>query len=333
MHSVKTRLSRRVFPAAVAMAAAMAFRPAVAQTPSPALLVLNKEGSLVTVDPATRKVVASVPTGDTPHEVAASTDGKLAFVANYGGSTPGNSISVIDLASHKELRRVDLGSLRRPHGLAFAGGKLYFTAEVNKLIGRYDPAANQIDWLLGTGQATTHMIYVTPDLKQIYTANIGSDSITIIEAAGVQNWNETVIPVGRGPEGFDVTPDGRQLWAAHSRDGGVSVIDIPTKRVVRTFGVQTKRSNRLKFTPDGRLALISDLDAGDLVVIERDTLKEIKRMKLGRNPAGILATPDSARAYVAVTGDNEVAEIDLKTLELAARIRTGTGPDGMAWVK
>jgi YVTN family beta-propeller protein len=56
-------------------------------------------------------------------------------------------------------------------------------------------------------------------------------------------------------------------------------------------------------------------------------------MKLGHNPAGILITPDSARAYVAVTGDNEVAEIDLKTLELAARIKTGTGPDGMAWVK
>jgi DNA-binding beta-propeller fold protein YncE len=306
---------------------------AAAQVPSPALLVLNKEGSLAIVDPASRKVLGAVRTGDTPHEVAASSDGQLAFVANYGGSTPGNTISAIDLAARKELRRVDLGSLRRPHGLAFAGGKLYFTAEVNKLIGRYDPAANRIDWLLGTGQSTTHMIMVSPDLIRIYTANIGSDSITIIEAAGVENWNETAIPVGKGPEGFDVSPDGKQLWAAHSRDGGVSVIDIHAKRVVRTFSVQTRRSNRLKFTPDGRLVLISDLDAGELLVLERDTCKELKRMKLGHNPAGILITPDSARAYVAVTGDNEVAEIDLKTLELAARIKTGTGPDGMAWVK
>jgi YVTN family beta-propeller protein len=306
---------------------------AAAQAPSPALLVLNKEGLLAIIDPASRKVVGSIRTGDSPHEVAVSSDGRLAFAANYGGSTPGNSISVIDLAARKELRRVDLGSLRRPHGLAFAGGKLYFTAEVNRLIGRYDPATNQIDWLLGTGQSTTHMIMVSPDLKQIYTANIGSDSITIIEAAGVENWNETTIPVGKGPEGLDVSPDGKQLWVAHSRDGGVSVIDLYTKRVVRTFGVQTKRSNRLKFTPDGRLVLISDLDAGELLVLERDTRKEIKRIKVGHNPAGILITPDSARAYVAVTGDNHVAEIDLKTLELVARIKTGTGPDGMAWVK
>ncbi|MGO9257497.1 MAG: YncE family protein [Bryobacteraceae bacterium] len=254
-------------------------------------------------------------------------DGQLAFVANYGGSTPGNSISVIGLAARKELRRVDLGSLRRPHGLAFAGGKLYFTAEVNKLIGRHDPAANRIDWLLGTGQSTTHMIMVSPDLTRIYTTNIGSDSINI-EAAGDQNWNETAIPVGKGPEGFDVSPDGKQLWAAHSRDGGVSVIDIHTQRVVRTFSVETRRSNRLKFTPDGRLVLISDLDAGELLVLERDTCKELKRMNLGHNPAGILITPDSARAYVAVTGDNEVAEIDLKTQDLAGRIKTGTGRTG-----
>ena len=305
---------------------------AAADTPSPALLVLNKEGSLAIVDPATRKVVASVRTGDMPHETVASTDGKLAFVSNYGGdNTPGNSISVIDLVAQRELHRVDLGVLRSPHGLAYAGGKLYFTAEANKIIGRYDPVANQVDWLLGTGQNTTHMIAVAPDLATIFTANIGSDSISVFERTGSQTWNQTVIPVGKGPEGFDISPDGKELWAAHSRDGGVSVIDITTRRVTQTFRVQTKRSNRLKFTPDGQFVLISDLDAGDLVVLQRTTRKELKRMNLGHQPAGILITPDGARAYVAVTGDDNVAVIDLKTLELQARIQTGTGPDGMAW--
>ena len=316
--------------AAISLAAAAA----AAQIPSPALLVLNKEGTLATIDPATRKVVGLVRTGESPHEVVASSDGKLAFVSNYGtGSAPGNTISVIDLAEQKEIHRVDLGTLRRPHGLAFSGGKLYFTAEANKIIGRYDPSANQIDWLLGTGQNTTHMVELSSDGSVIFTANIGSDSISMIEPAGVMNWNETVIPVGKGPEGFDITPDGKQLWAANSRSGNVSVIDIPTKRVIHTFGVQTKRSNRLKFSPDGRLVLISDLDAGDVLILERETRKELKRMKLGKQPAGILITPDSARAYVAVTGDDYVAVIDLKTLDLADRVQSGTGPDGMAWVK
>jgi YVTN family beta-propeller protein len=313
-------------------AVVLAATAAAAQAPSPALLVVNKEGSLAIVDPASRKLVATVRTGDTPHEVAVSANGRLAFVSNYGGAAPGNTISVIDLAARMEVRRVDLGPLRRPHGLAFAGGKLYFTAEMNRLIGRYDPAADRIDFLLGTGQATTHMIMVSPDLNHIYTANIGSDSISVIDADGVQNWREKVIPVGLGPEGFDISPDGKQLWAADSRDGGMSIIDLYSRRVVRTFHLGTKRSNRLKFTPDGRLVLISDLDAGELVVLERETLNEVKRMKLGHNPAGILITPDSTRAYVAVTGDNDVAEIDLRGLELKALIKTGAGPDGMAWV-
>jgi YVTN family beta-propeller protein len=304
-----------------------------AETPSPALLVLNKEeATLSIVDPSTLKVVGHAATGEGPHEVAASSDGKLAFVGNYGGQTPGGTISVIDLIGQKETRRVDLGSLRRPHGMFFADGKVYFTAEVNKLIGRYDPAANQVDWLLGTGQNTTHMVIVSKDGSKLFTANIGSDSISIIERTGTGGWNETVVPVGKGPEGIDVSPDGAQIWTTHSRDGGVSIIDIASKKVIQTLQLGTKRSNRLKFTPDGKLVLISDLDGGELVVLDASTKREIKRMKLGRSPEGILIAPDGERAFVAVNGDNYVAVLNLKTLEVTGRISMSS-PDGMAWAE
>ena len=271
--------------------------------------------------------------GDTPHEAVASDDGKLAFASNYGGATPGNSISVIDLAAQKELHRVDLGPLRRPHGLAYADGKLYFTCETNKIIGRYDPATNTVDWLLGTGQTGTHMVELSKDRRQIYrlpisAATASASSTAPAQSIGSRPWSRW----GKGPEGFDITPDGKELWVAHSRDGGVSIITLSNKSVAHTFSVQTKRSNRLKFTPDGRLVLISDLDAGELVVLEHATRKQLKRIPLGKQPAGILITPDSSRAYVAVTGDNNVAVIDLKSLELVDRIQTGTGPDGMAWI-
>jgi len=303
-----------------------------ADIPSPALLVLNKEGSLAIVDPASRQVIARVKTGDSPHETAASTDGMLAFVSNYGtAQQPGNSLSVISLPARDELHRVDLGPLRRPHGLYFASGKLYFTCEQNKVIGRYDPSSNQVDWILGTGQGTTHMVMLSKDENLIFTSNISGDSISIFNRSGALDWTQTVVPVGKGPEGFDISPDGAELWAANSRDGSISVIDIASKRVTHTFSVQTKRSNRLKFTPDGKLVLISDLDAGDLLILERATRKELKRMPVGRQPAGILVEPGGARAYVAVTGDNNVAAIGLKKLELEARIQTGNGPDGMAW--
>lgn len=327
MNSKWARLALVVFVLAAGRASS--------QTPSPALLVLNKEeNSLAIVNPSSGKVAGRVPTGEGPHEIAVSADGKFAFVGNYGKQTPGSTISVIDVAAQKELRRVDLGTLRRPHGITVADGKVYFTAELNKLIARYDPASNQIDWLLGTGQNSTHMVMVSKDMNQIYTANIGSDSITVMDrVAGPQAWNETVIPVGKGPEAIDLTPDGKQLWTAHSRDGGVSIIDLAAKKVVQTFNVGTKRSNRLKFTPDGKLVLISDLEGGELVVLDAAARKEIKRIKMGRTPEGVLIVPDGSRAYVGVAGDNNVAVIDLKTLEVTGHIATGAGPDGMAWAQ
>jgi streptogramin lyase len=260
-------------------------------------------------------------------------EGRFAYVGNYGsGQQPGQTISIVDLAARKEVRRFDLGALRRPHGIAFAAGKVYFTAEANRLIGRLDPQSNQIDWLMGTGQAGTHMVLPNSDASRLVTANIGSDSITVFEhVEGPAGWNATVIPVGKGPEGLDVSPDGRQLWTAHSGDGGVSIIDLAGKKVIDRFDAGTKRSNRIKFTPDGKYVFISDLAAGELLIFDTATKKEVKRLKLGRMVEGILMARDGARAYVAVAGENHIAVIDIAKLEVLSKIQTGAGPDGMAW--
>ena len=302
-------------------------------TPTPVLLVLNKaENSLAILDPATQNVVARIPTGEGPHEVAASSDGKLAVVTNYGAKDPGHSLSVIDLTTQKEIHRLDLGPLGRPHGILFADGKFYFTAELNKLIARYDPATNQLDWLLGIGQNRTHMLVRTKYLNEIFTSNVDSGTVTAIEkSTDPSGWKETNIPVGKAVEGIDISPDDKEIWAANAGDGTVSIIDTATSKVTQTIDVRTKHSNRLKFTPDGKLALISDPATDELVIVDTATRKITKMLNVGRNPGGILIVPDGSRAYVALAGDNAVAAIDLHTLELSGKIPTGQGPDGLAW--
>jgi len=156
---------------------------ALAQNPSATLLVLAKSDNTVAiVDPATLQVMARIASGPDPHEIIASDDGKLAYISNYGGLDSSlNTISVVDLVARKALPPIDLGALRSTHGLAFAGGKLYFTAETNKVIGRYDLASQRVDWILGTGQDRTHMIAVSKDLDQIVTSNVNSGTISMIE--------------------------------------------------------------------------------------------------------------------------------------------------------
>ena len=309
---------------------------AAAQSPSPALLVLEKnDRSLAIVDPGTLEVVGRVPAGEDPHEVVASEDGKYAYISNYGAfQTPQHTLSIADLSAQKALPAVDLGALRAPHGLQLANGKVFFTAEGSKVIGRYDPATNRVDWTLGIGQNRTHMLVVSRDESRIFTSNVNSDTISILDRdknGDVSGWVETPISVGKGPEGFDVSPDGKEIWAANSHDGTLSIIDVGTRKVTETLDLHTKQANRVKFTPDGKLVLISDLQAGELVILDASARKETKRLKLGHGAAGILVIPDGSKAYVAVSPDSQIAVIDLKTLSVTGKIETGKGPDGMAW--
>ncbi len=309
---------------------------ALAQTRSPALLVLEKsDKSLAIVDPTTLKITARIPAGEDPHEIVASEDGKFAYISNYGAlQNPQHTLTAVDLTVQKPLPIIDLGSLRAPHGLQMIHGKVYFTAEGSKAIGRYDPATHTIDWTLGLGQNRTHMLVVAADESRIFTSNVNGDSVSILDRdakADVSGWRQTTIQVGKGPEGFDVSPDGKELWAANSQDGTVSIVDITNRKVIQTIDVHTKHSNRLQLTPDGKLVLISDLGSGDLVIVDAAQRKEVKRINLGHGVAGILILPDGSRAYVAVSTDNNVAVVDLKTLSVTGRIQTGKGPDGLAW--
>jgi YVTN family beta-propeller protein len=307
---------------------------ALASSAAAQLLVLNKEGNVAVVDPASGKVLGRGPTGDGPHEVVSTTDGKFAVASNYGtGQAPGHTLSVIDLATYREVHRVDLSPETRPHGLFAAEGKVYFTCEGSKTIGAYDPATNRVDWILGTGQDGTHMIELSRDGRMIFTSNIGSGTISIFELSGSPaDWHQSVVKVGRGSEGFDVSPDGKELWAANAGDGTVSVIDIAARKVTDTFPVESKRSNRLKFTPDGKRALISDVTTGNLLVIDVASRQEIKRIKVGTGIAGILVSSDGSKAYIGATPDNYVGVVDLSTLKMTGKISTGKGPDGMDWV-
>jgi YVTN family beta-propeller protein len=333
---------------------------AVAQSPpTRSLLALSKRNhTLAIVDPNTLRVIARAPVGPDPHEVIASSDGKTAYVSIYGGGRY-HALSVIDLVGQKALPDIDTGALNGPHGLAFLGGKLWFTAEGAKAIATYDPVSSKIDWIMGTGQNRTHMIYVTPDQKQIYTTNVSSATVSILEKVALPpmgpppgmrppqgsqhpqpppggnqpriDWNETVIPVGKGDEGFDVSPDGRELWTANAQDGTLSVIDLATRTVTATLDAKTFGANRLKFTPHGNLVLISRLGDGDLVIYDARSRKEFKRVPIGHGAAGILMDRDGNRAFISCGPDNYIAVLDLKALQVTSHIDVGGEPDGLAW--
>ncbi|HEX8250229.1 MAG TPA: YncE family protein [Pyrinomonadaceae bacterium] len=305
----------------------------IGQTTKTVLVTLNKteKGSLTIIDPKDMKVVGSVATGDYPHEVVLSADGKTAFVANYGQQTPGSSLSVIDLEAKKEIRRVDLTPLLRPHGLVEMGGKIYFTSETSRTIGRYDPATNRVDWLMGTGQNGSHMIVVTPDQKRMYTANIGSDSVTAFEFQNVPPAASKIthIAVGKQPEAIDVSPDGKEVWVGLNAEGAIDIVDTTTNKFKEKVKLG-ERPYRVKFTPDGKYVFATMPNTKEIIVLEAATRKETRRIKLESVPLGIVFSKDAKLAFVSAVENDFVLKIDLEKYEVLGKAASGLAPDGVA---
>lgn len=328
-------------------AALMATAPlAHAQMQPKLLLILSKTDHVLEMrDPDSFKILARVPVGPDPHEIEVSPDGRTAYVSNTGYGAF-HEIDVIDLVAGKARASIDTAPLLGPHGLQFVQGRLWFTAQGSKALGRYDPAAGKVDWMMGTGQDTTHLLYVSPDARHIQATNSGSGTVSVFDQrmvapampptgvmpAGAKprlDWVQTVVPVGAGAEGFDVSRDDRELWTIRP-DGMLVIVDVAAAKVVATIDTGMQGGHRLKFTPDGARVMVVSVKTGALAVYDARSRAVVKTMTTGRG-AGLSMDAIGNRAFVSCTPDGFVAVIDLATLRETARLPVAR-PDGIAVV-
>lgn len=292
--------------------------------------MLNKHDNTMSfVDPAALKPFATIPTGPNPHEIVVSKDQRFAYLSNY--APPGNTVSVIDLAERRHVQQISTGDYNRIHGAAMApdGLHAYFTAGQTGYVVEVDTQSNQVARGIPTQGKISHMVIVSPDGARLYTANIETQNVSVIDAASGNLLAQ--IPCDKGCEGMAFTPDGKYLWAANQEAGSISVIDLATNTVVETFPCPGMPV-RIKFTPDGKLALVpSWTEQGELVVIDAASRKEVKRIPVGAQAIGIELSPDGTRAFVGCERLDGVHVIDMATLTVVGKIHTGNGSDAMAW--
>jgi YVTN family beta-propeller protein len=335
---------------AVALAAPVQERAPepVAPPLSGTLLVLNKsDATLDLVDAETGRRFHTSPTGNGPHEVAVSPDGKLAVVCDYGEQVPGRTLTVLDLDAREVVRTIDLGEYRRPHGIEFEdAGHVIVPVEQAKAILRVDVAAGAVLAAFPTEQDASHMVVVEPVLRRAFVANIASGSVTAIDLAEGVLLKQ--IPTGAGAEGIALTPDGKEVWVGNRAADTLSVIDARSLEVLAELPCAAFPI-RVEITPDGRRALVSNANSGEVVAFDVATRAVLARVPMkveavatedrvfqqfGASPVpvGIQIDPKGRRAYVACTNADLVTEIDLATWTVVRRIATGRQPDGMAWV-
>jgi DNA-binding beta-propeller fold protein YncE len=325
----------------------LAIIPTAAHAQGALLVVTKQSHALAIVDGATLQVLARVPIGEDPHEVIVGPDRKTAYISNYGEGTL-HTLAVVDLPHQKPLPPIDLTPLRGPHGLTLHDETLWFTAEGSKALGTLNPATRQVETVLGTGQDKTHLVWVSKDGRKVVASNAGSGTMSVFDRIEVKpvtvpgapslpasytalGWRHTLIPVGKAAEGFAVSPDEQELWVGNE-DGTISIINLAAEKLEASLAADVRGANRLKFTTDGRLVLVTTHTGKDLVVIDAHTRKLLKRIPIEQHGAsGIQVQPDGTRAFVACPRDHYVAVVDLHQLRMVAKIDAGREPDGLAW--
>ena len=314
-------------PILAALLAAVAI-PASAQT----LVIGNKgEDTVSFVDLATGKERARVATARMPHEVAISPDGRRAAVVAYGG----NSIDVFDVATARRLERIDLGANRRPHGLVWlADNRLIATCEGSDTLAvvlANAPGAPDRVYAIPTAQKGSHMLAVHRG-DTAYVANIAAGTVSVIDLDGQRPVR--VIPAGKAPEGIALSPDGRQLWVADRDGAAVRLFNTTTLSQLAQVAVGPTPI-RVLVSPDGRSAVTSNYGDGTLSVIDTRTRKVSRTVRVSGGQAAaqvtILFARDGRRLFVAETGTDTVAEVDLSSGRVLRRLPAGDAGDGLGY--
>jgi DNA-binding beta-propeller fold protein YncE len=305
---------------------------------SPVLLAVNQgDATLGIVDPRAGKQVATIAEGAvTGHEVAASFDGKLAYVPIYGDSsvgdpgTDGKELVVIDIGSRKVVQRFDFGHGVRPHCVVMNpnDGLLYVTTELDRTITIIDPKTLKLVGTIPTGQDESHMLVISHDGRFGYTANVGPGTVSVLDLKARKL--VAVIPVSQTTQRISISVDDRMVFTADQTKPRLAVIDTATNKL-RTWIPLSAPGYGTAATRDGRWLLVATQSTSQVAVVDLQTLQVARTIDVPPAPHEILIPPGNDVAYVSCTKSGKIAAIGLSDWSIEKLIDAGNRVDGLGW--
>jgi DNA-binding beta-propeller fold protein YncE len=312
------------------------------------LAVANKaEATVSLIDLGSGNVVATLATGEGPHEIGISPDGRYALVTNYGTrDRGGNSLTLIDIPAAGVVKTIDLGDYGRPHGVEWLDDEsAAVTVEASKALIVVDVGREKVTQSIGTDQEISHMVALDPERGRAYTANIGSGSVTVLDLG--KGIRETNITTGDGAEGIAVSASGERIWVTNRGADTITILDADTLKPAGEIGSEGFPI-RATATPRGQV-LVTRARAGDLAIYDAANFEELRVVSFDLEsmdveerlfgdrfgdssvPIGVIADDKGDVAWVAHANADVITEIDLATGEITRMLRAGKEPDGMGF--
>src|SRR5256714_6538196 len=185
----------------------------------------------------------------------------------YTADQTSNTVSVIDPAENKLLGVIRLG----------------------------DPVPGALSPLY-KGQLLVHGLGYSPDGKTVAVVSVGSNSVTLIDAA--TNEVKSIVYVGRSPHEAFFTLNGRELWVTVRGENYVSVIDPVRMKETRRIEVANGPGMTM-FGPDGKYAFVCSSFTPELAVIDVASHKIVKRLpQVSPFSPNVAVTPENDEVWI-----------------------------------
>lgn len=226
------------------------------------------------LDTQTRSTVAVIPVTGYPHELSFSPDGRLMYAPSY-------SDHVVNEAG-SDGRTIDVIDMTSHAVLK--------------------------TWDLGR-PLRPHRILTGPDGTLFVSTELGR-SISIVDPGTGKLVGE--IPTGAFPSHmFVLTPDGKKIYTSNLTAGTISVLDVPSRKLLKVIPVSTELQ-RLVLSSDGRRLFVADRAGRQAVAVDTATDTVVQRSPLGGNPFSVALSPDGQWL---LTGEDDGSNGKLEVLD------------------
>jgi DNA-binding beta-propeller fold protein YncE len=284
--------------------------------------------------------------------------GGIAFIINSAGA----SVSVIDMATQQEVRRIP--TLREPHHLALspdgrslligdtAGNQVMFldpnTGDVQKRLPITDPyqlgfspdgrfltvnglARNQVDVY---DAATMHLLKrfpvvatpshlaYSPDSSTVFVSLQDSDKLAAFDLHSMTE--KWTVPIGKTPAGV-LWLNGRVLVADMGTDY-LAAVDPATGKVLEHIETG-KGAHQLFLSSDGKILWVNNRAGGTTVSLDSTTLKPIRTYQIPGGPDDLAFAPNG-KIWITQRWAEKVAVLDPVTGNYQS-IDVGRSPHGL----
>lgn len=292
------------------------------------------DNTISIIDLETLKTTATVTLGHEPEHMEIGPAGNTLAVGNIGEGT----ISLVSLVENREITRI--AGLHEPHNMTFSpdGTQLFVGNLGANFVSVIDVAQGKVVAELGVGtdralgalsSEDEHQgiinVTSTPDGRLGFAAFGDGDEMAVFDLRTREKVGE--MKLGDTPWRAYATADGRFMIVPNNGDETVSVFSTtaPFKEVARLKGAADMTGVNTGWFET--TAFVLSRGDNKLVILDLVEMKNAGEIALpGGTPETAVTTPDGTKLYVALSGTNEVAVIDVKNRELITKI-SGIGEE------